>query len=678
MLPLLVTLTSCATSPETEQVKKETAAAEEKNIQLPTDDIDKSAKIEGNFRLLNDGKGGTLNIAGFRKQARAEETPGGITLNFVNADIKEVVSLIIGKILKENYLIDPAVKGTVNLNAVKELNKNTAFYVLENILDIHGARIIRHKGHYRIIPKNRGSLGLISIGANKGNAQHGYGYHIVPLNFIQATEMLKILESVTNKGALIRADDKRNLLIIGGTGSDVTNMLDAVKLFDVDMMRGTSVGLIRIRYSNVQDIIKDIRKMAQLESDSSAKNGLLSLESIDRLNALLIITRQSRYLERVKDWVAKLDIPSQGDGQKLHVYQVKNSNAKELAANLTDLFGGGAAAAEVQPEEHNLSPGSSPVFVSTKSDKPAEQAPEKQNTASPAAADAGGIKIIAASDTNSLLVLATPNQFAKVEEALKKLDTPPLQVLIEVSIMDISLTDDFSYGMQWFFNNTTSQHTGSGQVGDALTFPATLSYSAVKYTGDIRALLSILASDGKVDVLSSPSLLVRNNGKASIRVGNQQPISTALVGAEGNIVATSVQFKDTGVILEINPTINSSGMVNVDITQEVTDVGDVDDATGQRAFLRRSLKSSVSVSDGESIVLGGLIRTNTAKTSSGVPWLHRIPILGFFLGKTITSEQRTELLIMLTPKVIKSGDDNRKLIDEFRNKFDHLVLDKSK
>ena len=243
---------------------------------------------------------------------------------------------------------------------------------------------------------------------------------------------------------------------------------------------------------------------------------------------------------------------------------------------------------------------------------------------------------------------------------------------MEVTIMDVQLTDGFSYGMQWFLEHGDASSGGSAVLGDSLNFAQTFSYSSVRASGDVRALLGLLASEGKVDVLSSPSILVRNNHKASIRVGDQQPISTSSLNENGTVIATSVTFRDTGILLEIKPSISSSGTINVALTQEVIDVGDIDVATGQRTFLNRNLNTNVSVQNGETIVLGGLIRTNQAQSQSGVPGLRDLPLVGFLFGKTVTSEVRTELVIMLSPRIVRNPSENNQVLDEYRTKFEHM------
>ena len=679
---IMSNLIACATKPEvrTQQVAFQ-ENTEKLDIKQPQNDKQAEPvkpQPSGNFKMLNAGDDGYFNVENFRTIAEAEKTPGGITLNFENADINEVIAMIVGKILNENYLIDPAVKGTVNLSTVKDLNENGAFYVLENILDIHGARIVRHKDHYRILPKNKALMGMVGFVEDDPKTPLGYGYRVVPLEYIAVSEMVTILESVTNKNTIIRADDKRNLLILGGTSSEVNNMLDTVKLFDVDWMRGTSVALIKVRHSNVNDIIKDLNTMLRIEKTADKASSFVTLESIERLNSIMVITKRRKHINRIREWVVKLDIPDMVEETKLFVYQVKNTNANELASTLMELFTGDSKI-ELDTEIAALPPGSKPFKLYTDAKAQEREIAQNKIKSEEAAKESGEnvpreIKVTPAVDSNSLLIMATPRQYIKIEEALDLLDIPPLQVLIEVTIMDVILTEDLAYGMQWFFKDDGS-YTQELTLGDALNFPSTLSYSAVKATGDVVVLLNMLAADGKVDVLSSPSVLVRNNEKASIKVGDQQPISTALVGPDGVIVASSVEYKDTGVLLEIKPTVNTSGTVNVDIVQEVTDTGDIDDATGQRAFLRRSIKSNVSVVDGETIVLGGLIRTNNAETESGVPGLRDIPILGFFFSKTIMSQIRSELIIMMTPKVIRNSDEKTRVVNEYKSKFKNLYTD---
>jgi general secretion pathway protein D len=637
--------------------------------------------IQGDLEFLNIAEGNLFDVEAFRRQIEAEERPSGIVFNFEGADIKRVVALVIGRILNENYLIDPNVKGTVTLKTERPLNRETVFYMLESVLDLYGAKISRRKGHYRIYPKDAAGASVLGFGDIDARMKLGFGYRVVPLEYISASEMVKILETVTGEEREIRADDTRNLIILGGTSENVSNMLNAIELFDVDWMRNTNVALIRINHTDVDDILEDLRVMLAANQGEVESGGVLRLETIDRLNSILVITRQFSYLERVRDFVRKLDVPAQGAGSRLYVYPAKHSTADDLAELLVTLFGSEFGKEEdIEDEEDLTGPGSYPVTLSL---APTEEEAEPIVTADTPASDTGddagseetaaaNIRIVPVPDSNSLLIFATPSQFASIELALEELDTPPLQVLMEVTIMDVQLTGDLAYGIQWFLEHGDSSSGGSAIIGDALAFPQTFSYAGVRDGGDVRAILGLLSADGKVEVLSSPSVLVRNNHSASIRIGNQQPVGTAALNPDGTIIASSVTYRDTGVLLEIEPSITSSGTVNVQLTQDVTDVGEIDDATGQRTFLNRSLNTTVSVDNGETIILGGLIRTNKAITKSGVPGLRDIPGIGFLFGKTITSDVRVELVMMLSPRIIRSPGENNDVIREYKAKFKNL------
>jgi general secretion pathway protein D len=696
-LVLVLLAASCATTPEVEGSGVGKTASQSvtqqpgfdldsknrdrvNDFELLPDSTIENAAIQGDLEFLNTAEGNVFDLEKFRMLLEVEERPSGIVLNFEGADIKRVVALVIGRIMNENYLIDPTIKGTVTLKTEKPLNRDTVFYMLENVLDLYGARISRRKGHYRIYPKDQAGSSVVGYGNIDARIKLGYGYRIVPLEYVSASEMVKILESVTGEESVIRADNARNLIILGGTSENVRNMLNAIDMFDVDWMKNTNVGLIKINYADAEEVLEDLKIMLALNQGEVESGGVLSLEIIERLNSILVISRQRAYLQRVRDFVRKLDIPAQGAGSKLYVYAVKNSTAEDLAALLSDLFASEATADEASGEDENLTgPGSIPVTLSPAnpeeeaepiiiSDTASETGPEAEEEAEAAPE----IKIVAAPDSNSLLIFATPSQYSKIELALEQLDIPPFQVLIEVTIMDVQLTGALSYGMRWFLENPGSSSSDSAIIGDALNFPSTFLYSAVRSRGDVRATLNLLASDGKVDVLSAPSLLVRNNRRASIRVGDQQPVSTASLNPDGTIIATSVEYRDTGILLEIEPSITSSGTINVELTQDVIDVGDIDDATGQRTFLSRNLNTTVSVNNGETIILGGLIRTNSAVTKSGVPGLRDIPIIGFLFGKTLTSDVRTELVIMLSPRIIRNPTEHNEVIREYKAKFQNL------
>ena len=288
----------------------------------------------------------------------------------------------------------------------------------------------------------------------------------------------------------------------------------------------------------------------------------------------------------------------------------------------------------------------------------------------------GNLRVVADEVNNAVLVYGTAAEYATIESTLKRLDVPPIQVLIEATIVEVTLNDDLQYGLQWTFNDAQS----NGKVGTSVlstlkdgvlggALPG-FSYTLRNSLGNVRAVLNALADKSLVKVISSPSLMVLNNHTAQIMVGNQQPIRSAETIITGGNVSTSIQYKDTGVALSVTPSVNAGNMVTMAINQAVTDVGAVDtEATGQRAFLQRQINSKVAIRSGEALVLGGLIRDNNTSGSNGVPLLHEIPLLGALFGTKSNKGQRTELLVVITPRVLRSDQDAREVSAEMRDRM---------
>ena len=612
------------------------------------------------------------------------------TLNFEQADIREVVRLILGDTLKENYFIDPNVQGSITLRTEEPLDRGALLSILEVILKVNGAALVTQDGLYQVVPLADALRGTRpALGAAAGPP--GYQARVITLRYIAAQEMAQIIEPFFPEDSLVRVDPRRNLLLVAGNALELAQIRELVELFDVDWLQGMSLGLLPIRYTNVNTIADEIKALLLEQGETGALDDLIRFVPIEHLNALMVITPQRRYLEYVRTWIERLDIPGEGTGRRLYVYRVQNSRAEELATLLRELFQVSAPDVIEEPGLGELAPGAVPRVVQTSpSDTRSdiEQAVEavgvlERRAAVPGAVpqsaaqieDAGTLSdvgIIADQSTNSLVILATPADYAKIDGAIRQLDITPLQVLLEATIVEVTLSGQLSYGVQWFFNHSLPEgHQGQGTVGLPLSFPGSFSYSIVNSADRIRALLNLLATEDKVNVISSPSVLVLDNETANIRVGNQQPVSTAVV-TEGGVVATSVQFKDTGVTLNVSPRVNASGLVTLDISQELTDVGAIDDATGQRAFLQRSIESSVALRSGESAVLGGLIQENETNSRSGVPFLYKLPIIGALFGQRIKNVDRAELLVLLSVSVVEDRRDMDGLLGEFRRKMGNL------
>jgi general secretion pathway protein D len=502
----------------------------------------------------------------------------------------------------------------------------------------------------------------------------GYSVQLVPLKFIGVREMAKILEPFAPEAGAIRADELRNMLILAGGEKELRHLMETIDIFDVDWMSGMSVGLFPLHSTDVKTLYGEIDKLFGDKSQSPLA-GVVRLVPIERLNALLVITPQPKYLEQARLWIERLDrVSGNGGGAQLFVYPVQNGKAERLASLLGNIFSKQGAAGKTTPAA-SLAPGLEPAEIGSTSQTGMGQAvtPQKNSPLSSTAGDTqfsssdGSLKVIADKDNNALLILTTPDQYEKIESALKKLDVIPRQVLIEVTIAEVTLTGNLKYGVEWYFNNS---HNQSGQLDTGGTGIAALvpgfSYTWKDSTGSIKAVLNALATDSRLNVISSPHLMVMDNQTAKIQVGDRVPAGGSQTVVGTNVV-NSIQYLDTGVQLNVTPRINAGGMVAMDITQEVssataTTSSNIDSPT----ISKRSIHSLVAVQSGETMVLGGLITDNKTRSSSGIPFLSQVPVLGALFGTQSDLNNRTELLVMITPRVVSNQQQSQEVTAEIR------------
>lgn len=456
-----------------------------------------------------------------------------------------------------------------------------------------------------------------------------------------------------------------------------------------------------------------------LAQPANPLGGLIRVFPVERLNALVVVTPRAHLLTQVETWIRRLDQPTDTLESSLFVYPVQNGSALQMAEMLNGLFGGqggqssatgvgvagGSAPAQFNPGvsttvggNASTSGGSGSPFAgmntgsSTGSASGAtglqpmagisagKTSPNNKSLTSTSQLD-GNVRVVADEKRNALLIRAPRTEYRRIEQALRELDKAPAQVLIEASIVEVNLTGNLQYGVEWFVQNSIS----GGREGQALLNMREsggiaprqpgFSYTILNKAGVVRATLNALAEKSQVRLLSSPSVLVLNNHNATIQVGQQQPIKTSTAISTGsNVVTESITYKDTGVMLSVTPSVNAGGLISMDIAQQVTDVGEADTATGQRAFLTRQIHTRVAVRSGEPIVLGGLIRENDTTGRSGIPVLSSIPVLGGLFGNTSNNNNRTELLVLLTPRALENDDALRSASAELRDRMRSLTL----
>lgn len=691
---------------------------------------DDSSAAEREPRIM---RGNDLVIAPPKPQMPFTGSP--IALNFEEAPIADVVRVVLGDVMQVNYAMHPPIAGTVTLSTRTPVSPSEAAFLLESALQANGLAMSRDaRGIYHVgRPDALKALGIVTSQPDRGNLPPGLGVVIVPLKYIGAGEMAAILRPMVPGDALIRVDSVRNLLVLAGTRTQAEAWLDLVSTFDVDLLKGMSVGVFPLKYASVAEVEAALKLLnpgaAGAGSTAAAPAGVASLPAagaaraaspiglsesnplfgairvmpIERINSILVVTPRAAYLDEARAWIEKLDKPSEnGTDPQLFVYPVQNGSARQLAAVLGGIFGD-PRQASTQAANSGVAPGLTQATSSTgmtgfsssgtsttsgfgsnsltnRAGTTTQGQATGQSTGVTAVSLISGVRLIADEVSNALLVYASRSEYNKIESALKRLDVPPTQVLIEASILEVTLTDDLQYGLQWAFTRSGNNGTGTGVLstvaGGVLgAAKAGFSYSFQNKAGNVQAVLNALADKSLVNVISSPSLMVQSNYTAKITVGDQQPIKTGdttyVTGTTG-AVSSSYQYKDTGVSLSVRPTVNAGDMVTLEINQAVTDVGSVDAATQQRSFLQRQIQSQVAVRSGETLVLGGLIKDNNTNDKSGLPLLSSIPVVGALFGTHTTSGTRTELLVTLTPRVVRSDQEIRDVSGELRDRMRSL------
>ncbi|MDT0138668.1 type II secretion system secretin GspD [Acidovorax sp. PRC11] len=695
-----------------------------------------------------------------------------MTFSFEEAPVAEVVRTVLGDIAKANYVLHPPLNGTVTLSTRNPIPPDQAMFLLESALQANGLSMIRDaRGTYHVgRPDALRAIGGTLRQFRSGEPlPPGNGAVIIPLQYIGAGEMAAILRPMVTPDAIIRVDNLRNLLVMSGTRTQAEAWMDLVNTFDVDLLKGMSVGVFPLKYASVKEVEAALRLVsggggaapgapsgvpggaAAAATAAAAANqanaapatlgegnplfGALRIMPIDRINSILVVTPRAAYLEEARRWIEKLDQPSDnGSEPQLFIYHVQNGNAKHLAGVLSGIFGGqssGGAVANsgVAPGLGGVSSnsfgqgnafsntgfgssgfgssgfgssgfgssgvgnsfGSSGGFGSRGGFGSSAQGNRGTQNQGATSANIGTIRLMADELNNSVLVWGTKSEYSKIEATLKRLDVPPTQVLIEASIVEVTLDDSLQYGLQWAFSNSgPSGLNGAGQllasgrsdttpVGSSIPSPTTsgFSYALSNSLGSVRVVLNALATKRLLKVISSPSLMVLDNHTAMMSVGNQQPVQTAATRFDNSTsTTTTIQYRDTGVSLAVTPSVNAGNLVTMQIDQAVTDA--VADNSGnislQPVFQQRQITSKVAVRSGEAIVLGGLIRDTDNTSKAGIPLLQELPLVGSLFGNNGKTGIRTELLVVITPKVVRTDIDIREVSDELRDRLKGLQI----
>jgi len=645
-----------------------------------------------------------------------------VSINFEQAPLSEVMHAIMGDILQLDYVVDQPVTGEVTLRTRTPIPRAELFGVLESLLKANNVLMIRGSdGRYLVTGEANGAK-LSPRVSNPHSKGPGFGTIVVPLQYISASNMAEILQPVADPNAFVRVDNTRNLLMLAGTRAQLDGWLEMVSTFDVDMLAGMSVGIFPLENSSSEEVYQAISALlngggGEGGPDSPGGQGgdwaqLIRVIPIARLNSILVVTPRAHYLDIVQKWIARLDDAYYSEADmRLYVYPVQNTTAERLAKLLNSIYSGSMSQqagsstgsnsgsrgfssgfgsdASVAPGMNRETIGSSSGTSSTTGNyQPFTNNSGQDNantisTVTMAAGDSnsllGNVRVVADEENNALMIYSTGLQYRVIKTALDQLDVEATQVVIEASILEVTLTDKLRYGLEWTFKNGIGDdYNGRGLLTSGTTaVPSVVvpgfSYAVTNSIGDISAVLNALSDDNLINVISTPSVMVLDNHDAYIHVGDQVPVVSGETINDGGFATQNVTYRDTGVQLNVRPSVNAGGLVTMQIEQSVTDVGTVD-ARGNPTFLERAIMSRVAVRSHESVVLGGLIRENAKNRESGVPFLHKLPVIGPIFGTVEKEDTRTELLVIITPRAIYNEQDLREVSEEMRSQIRHMEL----
>lgn len=696
MLCVALLLAGCATPPPAVEAEPDKPVSFMRTNMQPAPETDEEpdAAIQQKGRTLLEQRGSGQFVAPQKSKTSAGQD-NLVSVKFENAPLTDVLAAILGDMLKVPYSLEGEVGGNITLVSSTPVPEDALLDMLESLLAAQGIAMVQGaNGIYRV-----GAAALlrkdVPVSANSVGNSRGYRVQIVPLKYLSTEEALKILEPLGLKDSILRADPVRNILMLAASGPQMQNAIRTLQTFDVDILKGMSFGIYELLNLNPELVVERFNAMLATPELAPMGNSVRLLP-MGEINSVMVIAPQADQLSTVGDWIKRFDqvgVDDSAPGSKMYVYDVQNGEAAALAALLGQLFGAESSASTSTPTTSgSLAPGLANSELNSGSTSSGSgsgsgsafgsnsRSAGKSTAAAGASTTQNGSRIVADESTNSLLIMADPKEWRAMRSALAKIDKTPAQVLVEVSIWEVTLNDELNYGVEWFFNSQTgtdgvldggrlSLDNGVGRIGTGFSY---------LFSGnDWRAVINLLSKKSNVKSLSSPSVLVLDNREATIQVGTQQPISTGSTSFPTSGTPTTTEnftLKDTGVQLTVRPRVNAGGLVIMDIQQEVTDVGSTPDpVTGQSTFLKRSIESSVAIQSGDTIILGGLIQDNTRKGNSGVPYLHSLPLIGPLFGYKTNQGGRTELLITISPKAINRYKDFDRVGDEFRDKMRGLT-----
>lgn len=628
----------------------------------------------------------------------AGSSPEMIALNFDNADIYEVVNAL-SDFLGVNFIIDQRVKGRVNIHTAGEIDKSRLLPIMETIFEMNNIAMVEYDDFYKIIPIKEAKQQIVdfSIGRELAGvpSYDRQMIQIVPLKYVSAKEVESIVKNFLGPGGDVFEYGRGNLIVIIERAATIRKILRLVNEIDIDLFAHNQVRFFKVENANAQDVAAELEEIfTSIGIENTPEKGIgLKFIPVDRVGGVMAISSVPGVFERVAKWIEVLDTFDDMASEQVFIYFVENGKAEEIGDVLDQVYassGSGLSSNRRDVQSRTRADARNNTRQRTTTSRQSSTSKE------PSSMLEGEVTIVVDIPTNSVIVRAIPRDYEIIKKTMVALDRIPRQVLIEVLIAEVKLTGDTSFGVEWSLLDDDASfggYKGEDRIGynggslsavDEFGDPIALGeivptgFSYLFSSDRLQVFLQAQASQNKLNILSSPHILAVDNKEARIEVGEEVPIVTSeyvpLDQQADTSTSRSVEYRSTGVILSVTPRINERGLVAMDVSQEVSAAQPLEkDGIQSPTITNRKAETSLVVQDGQTIIIGGLIRDEGSEGSSGIPFLSSIPLIGWLFGSSSSNDTKVELILLLTPHVVTNFEEVDLITNEFKDKVDNIT-----
>lgn len=617
-------------------------------------------------------------------QAVRSDREASYSFAFQDADIGQAAREVF-EAIGVAYTIDPSVTGRISFRIEQRLTKAQLLQAFEAALAANDIALVRNGESLVVTAKTRArsAAGLRPLG--EGPRSLGYEVVAVPLSFAAPSEVAKALDAIAGKGLVLYADDRLGLLVLAGGGQELKSALDTLQMFDQSGLRETRLRWFDLANAPAATVAGELEGMIKAAGIAG-----LNVLPLKRLNGILIFGRTEKALNDITPWIYKLDAPTKDTATSLWSYHPRNTSAEALGRTLNAVIGGQTGLDTTTSASSNVTTmgasvssqtmgsGQTTTFAQTVS-------PSADTIAGPTAATTSdGVRAAVDKDTNTLLVSAPAWRWVQIQKVLAELDRPQSQILIEASVLEVTLGDNFKLGVDWKIFGNDHHIQASSVSGNAGTVSPTYpGFALTLLDTDVQAAINALGARTGVEVVSAPKIITLDNKTAHLQVGDQVPVVTQTsqsTQATNAPVISNVDYRNSGVILSVTPRISGENRIILQVSQEVSSViqtksSGIDSPTIQQ----RKFESTLALQDGGVVALGGLISRTRNEGNTGVPGLKDVPGLGRLFKTSTRDTARTELIVLLRAKVMTEADQSdgalRNLFNDMRELNARGLLD---